>query len=138
MSKQAQPALNSRRPDVMNSLSATEKLRKLDNWTTEPTVTALEAIQLTQIADAPNDINLELKPALALKKELEGHDSNPDLPWHNASEDKLAVFMFKPSEVLHLKLKFLGETTYGMTMQKIIVEAVEERVAALLKARGIT
>lgn len=137
MSKPLATPLSSRRPTVETSTSLSSRLAALENWTEEPTIVAFDALQTTNdIIDADIPTHAE-KPAQALENRAGQGDAEQVLPWANASDEKLAVFMFKPSEALHLKLKFLGETTYGMTMQKIVVEAVEERVNALLKARGL-
>lgn len=137
MSKSLPTPLSSRRPVLENSTSLSSRLAALENWTEEPTMVAFDALQTTNDEIDANVPTHAEKPALALENTVGQGAAEQVLPWANASEEKLSVFMFKPSEALHLKLKFLGETTYGMTMQKIVVDAVEQRVAALLKARGL-
>lgn len=44
---------------------------------------------------------------------------------------------FKLPMELYRQLKWLANTTYGQTMNKIVVVAVEEKVAEMLKERGV-
>lgn len=138
MTKLLPTPLSSRRPSPDTGVSLSSRLASLENWTEEPTLDAFDALQpIIDETDAHISTTTE-KPALARENTVGEGIAEVVLPWVGASDEKLVVFMFKPSEALHLKLKFLGETTYGMTMQKIVVDAVEQRVAALLKARGLT
>ena len=136
MNEQKRPALSSRRPGV-DTKSALDKLSALDGWSEQPAVTASNALEDVKIQKTPNDPPKAEKPVRALKKEVEEGVKAAKLPWDDASDRLTINFMLRPSETLHAKLKYLGETTYGSSMHKIAIEAVEHAVEKMLKERGI-
>jgi hypothetical protein len=58
-------------------------------------------------------------------------------PWEDApgSVEAVKLVNFKIPIKLYLKLKYLGDTTYGSSMTQIFVTAMEKETARLLRER---
>lgn len=70
------------------------------------------------------------KPAPA-KARAEAH------PWEEIPEEATQTYVVDLPAKLHCKLKWLGGMTWGTTMRKIVVNALEVEAQRLLAAKGI-
>jgi len=102
--------------------SAAETLAALDrvsDWTEEPAKTAAAAISAPAQVIAPSETQ---KPTAAR------------FPWEEPTQG-VKLVNFKIPMALYLKLKYLGDTTYGASMTSILIEALEAKTAELLRDR---
>lgn len=114
--------IRARPPAPRNAAQSLADLEKVKDWTEEPAQTAASAIsgkvQTVAPAAAPTP------PA-------------PAFPWDAPSAaDSTRLVNFKLPTVLYLKLKYLGETTYGASMTSIVTGVIEKEVDRLLAERG--
>lgn len=122
-----QPKLSSR-PPALNTTQTLERLEVLDEWSEQPAKIAADAISHEQVS-SPQPVK-ENKPK---KREI-----GERYPWDDITDinTKQPLYMRVPLS-LYLKLKWLGDTTYGTDMTTITIEAVEAKVNKMLKERGI-
>lgn len=59
------------------------------------------------------------------------------VPWADDGQDGVVSFNFKLPRALAVRLRYLGDTTYGASMTSIVVDAVTPVVAQMLKERGL-
>lgn len=117
-----QPTLK-RRPSASVTQDI-DKLIKTDDWATAP---ARDAVQSTVVEPpAPNS------PA-ALTAGQGGAGQGSKLPWEDANPRVKRVFNLSLPEPMHLQLKYLGETTLGMSMHAIAVRAIEAEIKRMLR-----
>jgi hypothetical protein len=60
----------------------------------------------------------------------------PPRPWHNVDPGRIQQLNVDVPAALHAKLRWIGQTTYGLSMRQYIVEVLEKAVEASLKERG--
>lgn len=124
------PALKSRPPQPRDD---TDRLKQLEEWTKEPAKKAEQAAREGEGRAEPAPTN---KPAAAAPKS--GQSGKPDTdPWGEANPDIIKIFNLRLPEDLHVRLKWLGDTSYGESMHSIATEAVAKEVAKRLKERGL-
>lgn len=141
------PALT-RRPRssiAMDQSDALERLNKVDTWTEEAETRGGRHASLEAPVEAPVEVStapLDLvvnevvhatipeapKPSKARKKV-------EPMPWDDANPRIEKKVLLRIPEPLHAKLKYLGETTYGDSMNKIILKALETEVEKRLAER---
>lgn len=135
----SQPKLSSRRPGT--ATTAEERLKKLSKWTEDPAAEAAASIEDSKPSAASDEVveNVKLRTALSKKSVTEPKRSTGKgaHPWDGLSDTIRTPFILKPTEKQHAKLKFIGETTYGESMQSIANKAIEMYIDAVLKERGI-
>lgn len=120
-----QPKLSSRAP-TLNTAQTLERLEVLDEWSEQPAKTAADAISHEQVSS----------PQPAKENKPKKREIGESYPWEEEVNSVVALHIKLPAN-LFAKLKFLGETTYGSNMTKIIIEALEPKVNKMLKERGI-
>lgn len=125
----------SSKPPVISSSESLERLEKLKDWTEEPSKKAAEAIGASKQEDGKAGVVNEQKIA-SKALEVQIKDSF-EYPWQDPRSVGFSTSSFRLPTELFLKLKFLGDTTYGSSMSKILIEALEPQIDKLLKERGI-
>lgn len=118
-----QPKLRSSPPPALNTTQSLARLETLKDWTEEPAKKAAAAISKEGQGDGQGNKE-KIDPRV------------PQYPWQ-AGQTGSTLASFKIPTQLFLKLKFLGDTTYGSNMTKILLEALEPKVEQMLKERGI-
>ena len=88
-------------------------LAALDDWLVEPL--------------SPASTGVETKTALTKKVAR---------PWDTLDPNRQHPLNADIPAVLHAKLRWVAQSTYGMTMKKVIVQALEEAVEKALKEMG--
>lgn len=58
-------------------------------------------------------------------------------PWEEIPPEAIQTYVVDLPAQLHCKLKWLGGMTWGSSMRKIVVAALEAEAERLLKAKGI-
>lgn len=117
------PGLSLRRG---KTLTDAERLAAVSDWTQEP------AVDVAQRVGAANPIEMASKPVLKASPDPE---TGEVMPWVGATGAKMTSFRLP--ERIHLKLKWLGETTYGTNATKLLCEILEPELNRMIKARGI-
>ena len=118
---------------------AKKRLQALDDWTAEPNKVPAHALPTTpeatqaptsapNIAEAPAPTPAPEKPPQAPRK-----------PWEatNGEAEGLVSFNFKLPRTMALKLRYLGDTTYGETMTSLLIKALGPRLDEMLHERGL-
>lgn len=116
-----QPLLKKRPGAAVPTAELLDRLHKADDVTMQPLEQAVK--------EAATPAPAAAKPAKAKK---------PAMPWDAIDEAAIQPFSARLNTRLFLKLKYLGETTYGTNMTKILHEALAEKVSVMLKERGIS
>jgi hypothetical protein len=122
--KSGQPnKIRSMPPSMRSPEQAMADLDKLQEWTEQPAKDAASAI-------APK---IEDVAAVAAQSPPAAR-----YPWEDApgAVEAVKLVNFKIPIKLYLKLKYLGDTTYGSSMTQIFVTAMEKETDRLLKERG--
>jgi hypothetical protein len=115
-------------PAPTTTAETLDRLGKLDEWTEEPARRAAAALEGKG----------EETPQPAAENAPEAQETaKPEYPWQQPGMEGTHLANFKLERRLFLKLKYLGETTYGSNMTKILSEALEPKVNKMLKERGI-
>lgn len=105
-----------------------ERLEALKDWTEEPAKRAAAALGEEDRAEPQPEPENAPEPREKAKTQY---------PWQQPGLEGTHLSNFKLDLRLFLKLKYLGETTYGSNMTKILTEALEPKVNKMLKERGI-
>ena len=146
--KNGNPQLKRLPPALPPMSSQTDDIARLDalkDWTEAPARAVAESLSEGQGADAqeapqaPAETTAKEK-GRAIENKTPGKPAErvPDYPWNGLKDpDSQTQYLVRWSKKLHMQVKFLGETTYDDSMNKLITRAVEREVAAMLKARGI-
>jgi hypothetical protein len=114
--------IRARPPAPRNAAQALADLEKVKDWTEQPAKTAASAISAQVQAVAP---------AAAQKPPA------PAFPWEApGAGDAVKLVNFKIPLALYLKLKYLGDTTFGASMTSIVTGAMEKEVDRLLSERA--
>lgn len=121
-----QPKIRTQPPSKSSQQDALARLEKLDAWTEEPSRDVAAAIGAEPHAETP-----VVKP-VAPRKGRGG-----EFPWQDVPEGSERQLNVKAPADLHLKLKWLGDTTYGTNMTQIIIDALQDVAKKMLKERGI-
>jgi hypothetical protein len=153
MSNGTQPRLRTQPPKSGSQADALKRLEQLDGWTEEPAKAAADAIGATQAihassairpSNAAEDAQLAqaVEPAKPVQAVKAAKKTQPvqQYPWATAEQGWRPVmrqFNIRVTEDVYLRLKWLGETTYGSNMTQIAIEAITDRVTAMLKERGV-
>lgn len=119
---------------------ALDRLRKLDEWTEEPVKDALDALTPPKPAEAPQSAQTTTGVGEGASTQVATVGDHPTTPWAvviDRTRSATKPLNFKIPEELYLRLKWLSETTYGETMTSIIISALEEKTAEMLKSRGV-
>lgn len=150
-----QPRLRTLPPKSASQAEALKRLDALDEWSEQPAKDVAAAIVASQPAQASSasstaqptqasQATQTAEPVKASKPAKKVQPAQPQYPWSTAGEGAQAggrpatrQFNIKVPEDIYLRLKWLGETTYGTNMTQIAIEALAERVASMLKERGI-
>jgi hypothetical protein len=108
-----------------------DRLEKLDGWTEQPA-----RDQAAALIPQP-----EPTETAAVTPEPKKKGKDTAKPWEigvgaaeSAGKGQKSVNFKLPME-LYLKLRWLGETTYGMDMTKITIEALTAHTDKMIKAR---
>lgn len=118
---------------------AKKRLQALDDWTAEPNKLPAHALPTTpeatqaptsapKAAEEPTTSHATEKPPEAPRK-----------PWEaaNGESEGLVSFNFKLPRTMALKLRYLGDTTYGETMTSILIKTLGPRLDEMLHERGL-
>ena len=118
---------------------AKKRLQALDDWTAEPNKLPAHALPTTPEAtqapvNAPEATEAPTPPP-ATQKPSEAHRK----PWEaaNGEAEGLVSFNFKLPRTMALKLRYLGDTTYGETMTSILIKTLGPRLDEMLNERGL-
>lgn len=132
-------------------------LEAVDQWTTQPVQEALEKIAPAAAEPqgggqgAPQAKPKKTRGAVAVKPAPAKAAARPAKPkaeqrvarpWEVVQDDSSAPSSVRPVNFklpreLDLKLHWLAETTYGYNKTRIVIEALEEKIATMLKERGV-
>lgn len=117
------PGLSLRRGK--GGLTDAQRLAAVSTWTQEP------AIEAAKRADVPmlnpeQPIEAPAVPAAPVKEAV---------PWEGVNGSRMSTYRLP--ERVYLKLKWLGETTYGTNATKILCDILEPELNRMLKERGI-
>jgi len=78
------------------------------------------------------------KPAKQLRAVSRPVETKPEKhPWEDIPEEATQTYVVALPAKLHCKLKWIGGMTWGSSMRKIVIEALEVEAKRLLKAKGI-
>lgn len=104
----------------------------MSDWTEEPAKKAAQALEPDKpAAEASPPQEAAETPAVPQK-------SASEYPWSEQGDSKAKQPLYLRIPVpLYLKLKWLGDTTFGTDMTAIAVQALNDKVQSLLKERGI-
>lgn len=105
------------------------RLDKLEEWSEEP---ARDAAAVLSTADEPANGEGEGR---AVPPKIKGVAAYPWIEYDGVPV--LSSVLLRIPKSLHMKVKFLGETTYGDSMNKIMQRAIEREVKEMLRKRGI-
>ena len=120
------------------------KLEALDEWTKAPAEAAAAAIEPRQRgARAPKGMPGDLMPTPKQKKPAKARKTAPASeharPWMALLTEEgaapIKLMNFKCPIELFAQTRWLAQTTYGYTMTRIIIEALQEKNAKMLKDR---
>lgn len=102
---------------------ALQRLRMVEEWTEEPARKAAEG--LPQAEPAPPQPEAPKAPPA------------PRYPWEGVSEEAIQSYTIDIPKRLHLKMKWLAETTYDQGLRKRMLQAIERSVDEGMRERGI-
>lgn len=134
--KSGQPKLSVRPPGAkppVTALTVEESLRRLEaagEWSEEPARQVAESIGQGRAVE----------PITRTDASIPKQNDAPvraKMPWEEEGVESVISFNFKIPGKLGAKLKYLGGTTYGQSMTSIVVEALEVKIAAMMKERGL-
>lgn len=123
------------------SLDAAQRLAALESWTAEPAQAVAERIGAAAVEEQKPE---EVAPAARVTKrsgkspaahEPAAGGDGEGLPWVGATGSHMTTYRI-PTRI-YLKLKWLGETTYGSSATKILCDVMEPAIDKMLKDRGI-
>lgn len=140
------PKLRTMPPKAPES-DALKRLQALETWTEEPAKAAAESIEPAQMAAgegaAEASVAQEAKAASTARQASKASSASKasqkvetEAPWGQAGEGVRQLNIRIPDEVF-VRLKWLGDTTYGTNMTQLAIQAISEKVEAMLKERGI-
>ena len=148
-------------PPKLDQGAALARLKALEEWSEEPARAQAESIAAPEgqgaassdssasphssdssssatssLSAASNDsrpINASShsKPKTASKPKPMGY------PWEGIDEDSVTQFNIRVPRALFMRLKFLGETTFGSSMTEIGIRALQAEADKMLTERGI-
>lgn len=118
---------------------AKKRLQALDDWTAEPNKLPAHALVAPPEATQAPISAPELKKAPAAPHATEKPAEAPKKPWEaaNGESEGLVSFNFKLPRSMALKLRYLGDTTYGETMTSILIKTLGPRLDEMLQERGL-
>ncbi len=145
--KPTPPSLKTRPPKAAAG-DDLAKLEALEDWTKVPAAAAAEAAQLDGAQDAENEAVApeewqgEAKVLPKQKSPTKGRKQPEALkPWLSLLDQEgasaIKLMNFKCPIELFAQTRWLAQTTYGYTMTRIIIEALQEKNAQMLKDRGL-
>lgn len=111
---------------------AAARLAALESWTAEPAQSVASKIE---VAPEPTVAKAVKKTAKSSAKAAVPEGEGGAMPWAEATGTHMTTYRL-PSKI-YLKLKWLGETTYGSSATKILCDAVEPAIDKMLRERGI-
>jgi hypothetical protein len=129
--KTSQPTLSTRPP--RNPIDADEALRRLESvkdWTEQPSRDAAAALSPQGAEATPRtDASAEVKQDAPVRTKM---------PWEEEGLDNgVQSFNIRLPARLAAKVRFLGGSTYGHSINSIVNMAVATQVGAMLKERGL-
>lgn len=118
---------------------AKKRLQALDDWTAEPNQLPAHALPTTPEATQAPTSPPEATEAPTLPPATEKPPKAPRKPWEaaNGESEGLVSFNFKLPRSMALKLRYLGDTTYGETMTSILIKTLGPRLDKMLQERGL-
>lgn len=130
--EKSKPKLSSR-PPVINTAETLSRLERLDEWSQEPSKKAAEAIGAAKpVQEGQPAVEVTENAPKTLKTQ-----KSETYPWDDVDPKANSMTTMRLNTTLYLKLKYLGETTFGSNMKKIMEEALESKIKKMLKERGI-
>lgn len=127
------PTLSMMPPVFGREAAALADLEKVRELTEAPAREAVKALE----GQGEGDAVAPAVEAVAAPKPEKKVKAKGDMPWE--SEDMgtgLTAVTFRLPVQLAAKLRYLGGSTYGSTINSIATDAIEARVAKLLRERG--
>lgn len=133
-------------PPKSSPNAALNRLAALDAWTEAPAKAAAQSLSTQEeggapeSADAASDAIKASEPSNASshsKQSKVSKHAEPSYPWEGIAEDQSHQFNIKIPKALYMRLKWLGDTTYGTSMTQLAVQGLEAQAAKMLKERGI-
>lgn len=130
------PQLRRSRPQV--PAVDLERLQSLDEWTTKPEQGRATALGAPEPPTAPANDPVAPVPSPKLTKAPDASHAAVEgaRPRDSVSENELQAYHVMIPKRLHLKLKWIGDTTYGISMRQFILAALEEAAERALKERA--
>lgn len=124
------PSKLSVKPPKPPQNSALERLEALNDWTEEPARDAASCLVEKPSAKPTESLQVERKVTKAGKG-----SANPWEAVEGAKQTATKSVNYKIPIEIYQKLKWLGGTTFGMDMTGIVVEALQEKIDKMIKAR---
>jgi len=79
-----------------------------------------------------------VQPVAKKTRESKAPVVQPELhPWESIPEEATQTYVIDLPAKLHCQLKWLGGMTWGSSMRKIVINALEAEAKRLLNAKGI-
>jgi hypothetical protein len=121
------------------------RLQALESWSEEPAKAQADALAANRsegegLATPAMKPSEHSQPSTATKPSDAAEPSKaskPSYPWDGVDDGQSHQFNIKIPKALYLRLKWLGDTTYGTSMTQIAIQGLEARAAKMLKERGI-
>lgn len=118
------------------------RLEMLEEWTEEPARLAAQALAWEGAAvesAEPKEAQTPDSEAKPIKKPARAaaEPAKENYPWSACRDEEVRQVNLRLPARLALQLKFLGETTYGSSMNKIATESIQATVKKMLSERGI-
>lgn len=133
-----QSKLSMRPPQAQKTMSQDEGLKNLqalDEWSEKPALEIANAIgQGAQASNAVAAVKIEELPAPKIEEKKASAKKQNAMPWEGVTGIKSCTFRL-PAELAE-KLKYLGGTTFGESINSIVIAALEKEVRRLLKERN--
>lgn len=151
MNKPTTPSLKTRPPKAGTQDEALAKLDALEDWTKAPAASAAAAAELEgpakpQKAARRREQQAVIDGAQPIQRKTP-KARKPSVPasvkpWlsllnEEGSAAAIKLMNFKCPIELFAQTRWLAQTTYGYTMTRIIIEALQEKNEKMLKDRGL-
>lgn len=145
--KTATPTLKTRPPKTAPQAippdETAARLQALDTWTEVP---AKEAAAEIAVEEGAKPARKARPPAPAAEKRRRAPPKPPVAPaaspWlvvtqEDSAPPAIKLANFKLPAPLYAKMRWLAQTTYGYTMTRLVIEALEAKMDEMLEQRGI-
>ncbi len=114
-----------------------DRLKSLDAWTTQPEQSralvepSIAPVEPADAPAAPEPLPAPVEtPASPAAAPVDVH------PWDSILPVEMKAYHLVMSKRLHMKLKWIGDTTYDSSMRKFILAVLEEAADRTLKERS--